>query len=128
MQYSAVVAEDDPDIRSLLTSCLESWGYDVVATPDGRDALTAIAELRPDIALLDVSMPGLTGPEVIREMRNNAELSAIPAMLVTADTAGPSAQSGWPTVPTTTSASPSTSVSCASGSWDSPTVVATCAP
>jgi len=94
MLYSAVVAEDDPDIRSLLTSCLESWGYDVLATPDGRDALTAIEELRPDIALLDVSMPGLTGPEVILEMRNNAQLSTIPAMLVTADTAGPSAQAG----------------------------------
>ena len=94
MHYSAVVAEDDPDIRSLLTSCLEAWGYDVLATPDGRDALTAIEELRPDIALLDINMPGLTGPEVIRQMRSHAALNMIPAMLVTADTEGPSAQAG----------------------------------
>ena len=94
MQYSAVVAEDDPDIRMILTECLESWGYEVVATPDGRDALTAIREVRPDIVLLDINMPGMTGPEIVREMRREAELVAIPAMLVTADTEGPTAQAG----------------------------------
>ena len=92
--YSAVVAEDDQDIRLILTQCLEDWGFEVLSTPDGRQAWTAIREMRPDIALLDINMPGLSGPEIIAEMRGHPELTGIPAMLVTADTEGPAAQAG----------------------------------
>lgn len=93
-RYAAVVAEDDPDIRVLLSDSLEDWGFDVLALGDGDQALTAIRETRPDIALLDINMPGLTGPEVIREMRRDPALREIPAMLITAETAGPTAQAG----------------------------------
>jgi len=92
--FSAVIAEDDLDIRLLLTSCLEDWGFEVLATFDGQQALTAIREARPDIALLDVNMPGLTGFQIIEQMRSTPELKQIPAMLITADSAGPSAQTG----------------------------------
>ena len=51
-------------------------------------------EARPDIALLDVNMPGLTGFQIIEQMRGEADLKQIPAMLITADSAGPSAQTG----------------------------------
>jgi CheY-like chemotaxis protein len=89
-----VVAEDDRDICLILTQCLEDWGFEVLSAGDGDLALTAIRESRPDIALLDIHMPGLSGPEIVTQMRLNPELSAIPTMLVTADTDGPSAQAG----------------------------------
>jgi len=92
--YRAVVAEDDRDIRLILTQCLEDWGFEVLSAEDGHLALTAVRESLPDIALLDINMPGLTGPEVVTQMRSDPGLSAIPAMLVTADTGGPSAQAG----------------------------------
>jgi CheY-like chemotaxis protein len=89
-----VLAEDDPDIRLILSSSLELWGYDVLALADGAEALSAIRESLPDIALLDINMPGLTGPEIIRTMRRDPTMREIPAMLITAEAAGPAAQSG----------------------------------
>jgi two-component system, OmpR family, phosphate regulon response regulator PhoB len=92
--YSAVIAEDDPDIRLLLTHSLEDWGFEVVALDTGDRAMTAIREIRPDIVLLDINMPGLSGHEIIKVMRREPGLRDIPAMLITAETAGPVAQSG----------------------------------
>ncbi|HSV40571.1 MAG TPA: SpoIIE family protein phosphatase [Nocardioidaceae bacterium] len=92
--YRAVVAEDDVDIRTLLNTALESWGYDVLSVAQGDEALSAIRELLPDIALLDINMPGLSGPMVIEGMRRDHATKDIPAMLITAETAGPKAQSG----------------------------------
>ena len=92
--FNAVLAEDDPDIRLLLSSALESWGYDVLAVGTGTEGLAAVRELRPDIALLDINMPGLTGPQIIQEMRRDREMHDIPVMLITAETAGQTAAAG----------------------------------
>lgn len=92
--WTAVLAEDDPDIRMLLQASLQSWGYDVLAVGRGDESLTAIREVRPDIVLLDISMPGLTGLEVVAEMRRDPALSGIPAMLITAHGEGETAETG----------------------------------
>lgn len=92
--YNVVLAEDDPDIRMLLSSALESWGYDVLAVGTGTEGLAAVRELRPDIALLDINMPGLTGPQIIHEMRRDRSTHDIPVMLITAETAGQTAAAG----------------------------------
>ena len=56
-----LVADDDPDILSLVTLRLERDGYEVIGAPDGERAVEEALERTPDLALIDVSMPKLDG-------------------------------------------------------------------
>jgi len=64
-----LIADDDPDILLLLRVRLERSGYDVVAANDGPEALALARDCSPDLAILDVSMPGMSGVEVTRALR-----------------------------------------------------------
>jgi DNA-binding response OmpR family regulator len=64
-----LIADDDPDILLLLRVRLERSGYDVVAAHDGAEALALAQECSPVLAILDVSMPGMSGVEVTRALR-----------------------------------------------------------
>ena len=64
-----VVADDDRDIRELVAVKLRQAGYDVVAVSDGVEALAAVREHRPALAVLDVMMPGMSGLDVMRHLR-----------------------------------------------------------
>ena len=79
-----LVADDDSDILSLVALGLGRAGYDVVTASDGEAALALALELGPDLAVLDVMMPKLTGLEVTREIRAAAATSRIPVILLTA--------------------------------------------
>ena len=63
-----LIAEDDDHTRRGLAEVLEAEGYDVVTAPDGRAALQRFDETTPDLALLDVMMPGADGYSVCREL------------------------------------------------------------
>ena len=77
-----LVADDDPDIRTLVRFRLERSGYTVVSAADGAEALALALASTPDIAVLDVSMPHLTGIEVTRALREQAV--TVPVILLTA--------------------------------------------
>jgi DNA-binding response OmpR family regulator len=79
-----LVADDDPDILSLVTLRLERSGYDVLAAGDGEQALRAALEQAPDLALLDVMMPKLDGYEVTERLRDNEATRHMPVILLTA--------------------------------------------
>lgn len=79
-----VVAEDDEDILRLVATRLDRDGYEVVQTRDGAQALAAVRERRPDLALLDVSMPALDGLEVLARIRGDEQLAEIRVVLLTA--------------------------------------------
>ena len=79
-----VVADDEPDIRRLVSFTLRRRGYTVLEAADGDAAYGLIARERPDLAILDVMMPGMTGIEVIRRLRQSEELAAIPVVLLSA--------------------------------------------
>ena len=79
-----LVADDDADILALVSFRLQRAGYDVVQAGDGEEALRLARERRPDLAVLDVMMPRLTGDEVTRQLRASEETSRIPVILLTA--------------------------------------------
>ncbi|MEO7744738.1 MAG: response regulator [Actinomycetota bacterium] len=81
---SVLVADDDRDIRELVSFKLQAAGYDVVTASDGTDALAQVIALRPDVAVLDVMMPGLSGTEVLRALRQHPEVGGTRVILLTA--------------------------------------------
>ena len=88
MQISkrVLIADDDPVIRCLLSSAVTSEGYEAVAVDDGRAAYKILqSDADFTAALFDMSMPGLTGVDVIRHMRTEKRLQRIPVMLITAE-------------------------------------------
>ncbi|MCG3174507.1 MAG: Sensor histidine kinase RcsC [Myxococcota bacterium] len=66
---TVLVADDDPDVRLLFGDVLTRERMEVVYAPGGGEALQAIQERQPDLALLDVQMPGLDGLEIVRQVR-----------------------------------------------------------
>lgn len=81
-----VVVDDDPDLRMLMAMRLKACGMEVHQSGDGVAGLELIQGCRPDLVVLDWMMPGKTGIEVVREMRSDEVLSAIPVLMVTART------------------------------------------
>jgi two-component system KDP operon response regulator KdpE len=69
-----LIADDDAQILRALRITLTARGYDVITAPDGRTALNAAIEHHPDLLVLDLGMPGLTGIEVIEAIRGWSEL------------------------------------------------------
>ncbi len=81
MARTILVVEDEPTLRETLVDALEADGFRVVAAADGREALTRFREERPDLVLLDLMLPELSGIEVTRIIR--AE-SGTPIVMLTA--------------------------------------------
>ena len=78
---SILVVDDDDDIRALVGELLERAGHVVIKAPDGESALKLFYSRHPDLVVLDVSMPGLDGWEVLNRIR---ELSDVPVLMLTA--------------------------------------------
>ncbi len=78
-----LVCDDDPSLRELVRAVLGS-GYRFVEAADGAEALALAREDRPDLIVLDVMLPGLSGIEVLEALRTDAELEAIPVVVITA--------------------------------------------
>ena len=78
---SILVVDDEPVFIEALTISLEREGFGVVAAADGPAALKAISEKDPDLILLDVMLPGMSGIDVCREIRKS---SSVPVIMVTA--------------------------------------------
>lgn len=77
--------DDDEFIRELVKmSLVEFGGYEVLECSDGPSAIGAAEVFRPQVLLLDFNMPGMTGVEVLSEIRNTAEFRDIPALFLTA--------------------------------------------
>ena len=76
-----LVADDEEGTRSLMTEMLRYAGFDVVEARDGLEALVRAREAPPDLALLDVMMPGMDGREVCRRMGADPALTHVPVVL-----------------------------------------------
>jgi CheY-like chemotaxis protein len=81
---TVLIAEDNAINRELLRELLEIRGYTVVEACNGQEALHMIEQARPDILLLDLGMPVLDGRAVVRRIREDPRLAALPVLAVTA--------------------------------------------
>jgi DNA-binding response OmpR family regulator len=83
---SILVIDDNDDIRGLLSLVLQKEGYEVLEAAGGSEALIKINESKPDLILLDVMMPGLSGLEVLATIRESREkkISEVPVIMITA--------------------------------------------
>lgn len=78
-----LVCDDDASLRELVRAVLGD-GYRFIEAADGIEALALAREERPDLIVLDVMLPGLSGIEVLQELRANEELLSIPVVVITA--------------------------------------------
>jgi CheY-like chemotaxis protein/class 3 adenylate cyclase len=78
-----VVAEDDPGTLKLLTVVLEKKGHDVIAVSDGITAWERIQELRPDVIVSDIDMPGISGLELLERVRSRPASALTPFIFLT---------------------------------------------
>src|SRR5438067_10193144 len=78
-----LVVDDDPNTMTLMQDLLSSRGYDVVAVPDASQAEAEILRRPPDLVLSDVVMPGKSGYELCRELKENSATRLIPFVLIT---------------------------------------------
>jgi DNA-binding response OmpR family regulator len=79
--HRIVVVEDEPDIADLLTLYFEREGWTVHWCPDGEGGLETIRARQPDLVVLDIGLPGMTGLDVCRELRTS---SSVPVLFLTA--------------------------------------------
>jgi two-component system alkaline phosphatase synthesis response regulator PhoP len=81
---TVLIADDDPDLVALVARRLTAAGYAVITASDGEEALRMAEEFLPDLAMLDVMMPKLTGLDVTRRLRENPVTQDILVMLISA--------------------------------------------
>jgi two-component system, OmpR family, phosphate regulon response regulator PhoB len=79
-----LVAEDEKQIADMIAFKLTNGGHQVIRAEDGEQAVTLAARELPDLILLDAMMPGLSGFEVLRRLKADPVLRAVPVIMVTA--------------------------------------------
>ncbi len=84
MSKTILVADDEPSLRLLVKATLAARKYTLIEVSNGQDALNIARQIIPDLALLDVMMPYLTGFQVCSELKKDAVTSKIPVIILTA--------------------------------------------
>jgi DNA-binding response OmpR family regulator len=79
-----LIAEDERDIRDLITFTLKFAGHDVIATSNGEEAFMTAQEDTPDLIMMDVRMPRMTGYEACRKMKEIDALKLVPVIFLSA--------------------------------------------
>lgn len=89
-----LIAEDEPDIRELVLFMLRFAGYEVIAATNGEEAVQTASREIPDLILLDVRMPRMTGYDACRLMKANPALRDVPVVFLSAKGQEAEIQSG----------------------------------
>jgi DNA-binding response OmpR family regulator len=90
-----LVADDDPDILKVVTANLQAEGITVDAVSNGWEAQVHALRTKPDLIILDISMPGRDGLEVIAALRSHPETKNIPVVFLTARSSDADVWEGW---------------------------------
>ncbi len=83
-RYRIVYIEDDQDMVDLVSMILDAERFDLVGAADGNQGLALMHESRPDLLLLDLMLPDMGGWAVYQQMKDDASLSTIPVIVITA--------------------------------------------
>lgn len=81
---TVLIVEDDPTIRKFLSINLTARGYHVVEADNARDGLDRVRDIMPDLVLLDIRMPEMSGLEMLRIMNSDPRTAKVPVVIVTA--------------------------------------------
>jgi DNA-binding response OmpR family regulator len=95
MGKQLLLVDDERDLVFYTKLFLEEKGYEVTEAYDGQEALDILEDFRPDLVLLDVTMPRLTGWDVLRTMQENPETADIPVLMLTARSEDADKARGW---------------------------------
>ncbi|MBN2303498.1 MAG: response regulator [Anaerolineae bacterium] len=79
------VIEDNPENARLFALVLSQGEFEVETLYDGETALARLSEVTPDLVILDLNLPGISGIDLLRHMRNDARLTAVPVIVATAN-------------------------------------------
>ena len=93
-RLKVVVVEDEPAIADMLAEMMRMLGFEAIQTYSSSPAVDQISLERPDLVLLDVMMPGVSGLEVVRFMRREPQLAHIPVIIVSASAMPEDVQKG----------------------------------
>lgn len=83
-RINVLVVDDDRSLTSLISLKLTQRNFGVMTAHNGTEALTAVRERGPDLIILDINMPGPSGHDVLRLLKQDPELAAIPVLMLTA--------------------------------------------
>lgn len=84
MSKTILIVEDNELNMKLFNDLLQAHGYNTVQTMDGRDAVTLARDHRPDLILMDIQLPEISGLEITRVLKADSDLKRIPVVAVTA--------------------------------------------
>ncbi len=84
MSRKILIVEDNQDSRELVVKVLKNKGYETIEAADGEEALEKAATERPDLILLDISIPKIDGYEVAKRLKSQEEFKDIPIVALTA--------------------------------------------
>ena len=85
-KIKTLIVDDEPNLLRALEACLRSEGFDTTTARSGPDALVKVAQSIPDLVLTDVRMPGMSGYELARHLRESPRTALVPIVLLTART------------------------------------------
>ena len=84
MAITVLIVDDEFGLADIMVDLLGEAGYDVVLAINGSLGLTSLATRRADVVIVDLMMPVMDGPEMVRQMRADPELAHVPVILMTA--------------------------------------------
>jgi len=82
MMKKILLIEDDKFLRELMVKKLLTMDYDVTSAVDGESGLSMIKEVKPDVVLLDLILPGINGFEVLEKAKQDPEIADIPVIIL----------------------------------------------
>ena len=84
MQKRLLIVDDEPNLLRAVEACLRSEGFEVATARSGHEALVHIAQTVPDLIVSDIRMPGMSGFELARQLRNSSRTALVPVVFLTA--------------------------------------------
>lgn len=93
--YKILVADDEKALRLLISGTLEIGDYDILEADNGIEALELVKKEKPDLVILDVMMPGMTGYEVCKRIKTNPDIADTKVLILTAKGQQSDKEAAW---------------------------------